>query len=106
MLRIPWPNSDAALLLTPRWGDLAAYLQVSLLAGLCLLPVLLILWLYAHELKLVSKVTATGLLLLRLSVLFLILFLVLLQPVAAFEHTDKIPGRVLIAVDRSDSIGV
>jgi hypothetical protein len=106
MLRIPWPNSDASLLLTPRWGELAAYLQVSLLAALCLLPVLLILWLYTHELKLVSKVTATGLLMMRLTVLFLILFLVLLQPVAASEHTDKIPGRVLIAVDRSDSIGV
>jgi hypothetical protein len=106
MFRIPLPSHDAALLLIPRWGELAGPLQVALLLLIALVPVGLVLWLYRYELRLVARSSAAALLLLRLVVLFLLLFLVLLQPVVGRDVSTPLPGRVLVAVDRSDSIDV
>src|SRR4030095_4351494 len=54
---------------------------------------------------LVSPVRALGLLLLRAAVLALVWFLCL-QPVWCSPTSEKIQGRVLVALDRSDSTGV
>src|SRR5262249_27693096 len=49
---------------------------------------------------------ARCLLLLRLIVLLFVLTLVCLQPVLARHTTEELPGRVLVAVDRSDSMDI
>jgi hypothetical protein len=103
-LKLPFDLGD--LLLTPQWAGLHPALQAALLAAVCLLPLALVLWLYRYELQLVTRWTATALLGLRLAVLVLLLFLVCLQPVYARTKTDGLPGRILVAVDRSDSMEI
>jgi hypothetical protein len=106
MHRITLPGTDASLLLSPRWGELSPFWQVTLLVLLVAVPVALVVLLYRYELRIIKRGVAVGLLALRLVVLLLILFLLGLQPVYARTHTEKLPGRVLIAVDRSDSADV
>jgi hypothetical protein len=105
MLRIDLPFSDGALLLQPRFADSSVALQI-LAALTSLLPLLLIGWLYRTELRLVRPNVARGLLVLRLSVVGLIVVLIGFQPVLARTITDAVPGRVIVALDRSDSMGV
>src|SRR5262249_18632616 len=100
-LSLPYDLGD--LLLTPQWAGLPAGLRFGLIALVCVVPLALVLWLYRWELRLVSRVTATALLGLRTLVLLLLLALVCLQPVHARDKTFGLPGRVLVAVDRSDS---
>ncbi len=107
MFRISLPFlPDAHLLLTPQWPGLPPTLRILLLCLLCTTPIALVLWLYRYELRLVPRSVASVLLGLRLLVLALLLFLVCLQPVYAQDRTDGVPGRVLVAVDRSDSMEV
>jgi hypothetical protein len=106
MHRIALPGTDASLLLSPRWADLSTFGQVSLLALLLGVPLLLVVLLYRYELRLIKPGAAVLLLGLRVIVLLLILFLLGLQPVFARTHTQEFPGRVLVAVDRSDSMDV
>jgi hypothetical protein len=107
MFRIALPFApDSHLLLTPPWSNLHPALRGGLLVLLCAVPAALVLWLYRYELRLVSRKVASVLLALRLIVLALILFLVCLQPVYARDRTEGIAGRVLVAVDRSDSMDV
>jgi hypothetical protein len=103
-LRLPLP--DARLLLTPPWSGLHLALQAGVLLLVCLIPLMLLVWLYRYELALVPRGTALALLGLRLVVLGLLLSLVCLQPIYARDRTEGLPGRVLVAVDRSDSMGV
>jgi hypothetical protein len=98
------PFTDYRLLLSPRWSELSGVMQWILLALLCLAPVVLMIWLYRYELNLVRRATALGLLALRLSILLFLLFVLCLQPVAARVPVESIPGRVLVAIDRSDSM--
>ena len=105
MYRIPLLDPDA-LLLTPRWGELATPLQVVLLLVLCLAPVILIAWLYRYEMLLLPRSAAVSLLALRLVVLALLLGLVCLEPIYARTTIHEMEGRVLIAVDRSDSMKI
>jgi hypothetical protein len=100
-LKLPFDLGD--LVLTPQWAGLSAALQTGLFLAVCLVPVALVLWLYRYELRLVPRLTALGLLSLRLAVLVLLLLLVCLQPVYARTRTEGLPGRILVAVDRSDS---
>src|SRR5262245_33316246 len=103
MFSIPFTH-DLALYLTPRFGELLWEYQTVLL-GLCfVVPVLLILWLYLYELRLVSRGAAVGLFFLRLLVITALLFLVLFQPTVGRTTTEELPGRVIVAVDRSDSM--
>jgi hypothetical protein len=106
MVRIPLPFHDAALLLIPRWGDLAPPAQLALHLLIVLVPLALVLSLYRYELRLVSRGTAAALLSFRVLAVTLVLFLVLLQPVESSEVRTPLPGRVLLAVDRSDSMDV
>ncbi len=102
----PWLWKGWNLLLTPQGGALHPALQIALLAGACLVPLVLVVWLYRYELQLVPRLAAAFLLCTRVCVLFLLLFLVLLQPVVAQSQTHELRGRVLVAVDRSDSMDV
>jgi hypothetical protein len=103
-LSLPYDLGD--LLLTPQWAGLPPGLRLGLIALVCVVPLLLVLWLYRWELRLVSRFTATVLLGLRSTVLLLLLMLVCLQPVHARDKTFGLPGRVLVAVDRSDSMDI
>jgi hypothetical protein len=106
MFSIKLPNDGSTLLLTPQWSSLPAALQITLLVAVCLVPFVLIAWLYRYEMQLVPRAAAFFLLSMRILVLFLLLFLVCLQPVYAHSKTKELPGRVLVAVDRSDSMDV
>jgi hypothetical protein len=106
MFKIGLPLPDSALQFIPQWNWLHPAWQILLLFLLCVVPITLVLWLYRYELKLVSRGTAFALLSLRLVVLALLLFLVCLQPVYAHTPSRELPGRVLIAIDRSGSMAV
>jgi hypothetical protein len=98
------PFTDYRILFSPRWSELSGVMQGMLLVVLCLAPIVLMLWLYRYELKLVRRATALVLLALRLAVLFFLLFVLGMQPVVARVPVESLPGRVLIAIDRSDSM--
>jgi hypothetical protein len=105
MFRVPLLSRESSLLLTPRWGGaISLSLALWLLAGL--IPLLLIIWLYRHELRLVSRCTAGSLLILRFLVLGLVWALVCLQPMVAHSATEEVSGRVLFALDCSDSMEI
>jgi hypothetical protein len=98
------PFTDYRLLFSPRWSELPGAVQVILLLVLCVVPAALMVWLYRYELKLVRRATALGLLALRLGALSFLLFILGLQPLVAHVPVESLPGRVLIAVDHSDSM--
>lgn len=102
--KLPYDRGD--ILLTPQWGSFNPALQMAILAAVCLTPLVLMLWLYRYEMQLVSRSTAVGLLCLRVTVLALLLILVCLQPIYGRTYTEGLPGRVLVAVDRSASMDV
>src|SRR5262249_3114698 len=105
MLRIDLPFSDAALLLQPRLSESSLALQIlAVVVGL--MPIVLVGWLYRTELRLVRPMVARGLLVLRLSVVGLLLVLIGFQPVFARTVPETVPGRVVVALDRSDRMGV
>jgi hypothetical protein len=106
MHHIALPGTDASLIFSPRWADLSPFWQVAVPALIVGVPLLLVVLLYRYELRLIKPAAAVLLLGLRLVVLLLILFLLGLQPVYARTHTEEFPGRVLVAVDRSDSTDV
>jgi hypothetical protein len=98
------PFTDYRILLSPRWSELPSVVQGILLVILCVVPAVLMISLYKYELKLVPRSTALGLLALRLGVLFFLALILGLQPVVAHVPIESLPGRVLIAVDHSDSM--
>jgi hypothetical protein len=105
MFRIPFPFTETTLVLTPPLESLPGWAQIILgVLGLAATIGLLI-WLYSYELRLVRPLTATGLLALR-AVALALLWFVIMQPVVSRPTTEKLPGYVLIALDRSDSMGV
>ncbi|HYT93728.1 MAG TPA: hypothetical protein VEL76_33725 [Gemmataceae bacterium] len=106
MFRISLPFTDWSLRLAPRWGESSSPWQITGLALLAIVPLMLILWLYRYEMRLVRRRTAALLLGLRVLVILLLWSVVGLQPTLARFTTVEVPGRVLIAVDRSASIGV
>jgi hypothetical protein len=106
MFTIPLPLPDTSLILTPPWAGLPVPLRVAVLVLLCVVPLGLMVWLYRVELRIIPRLTALFLLALRLTVLALLLFLVCLQPVYARDRKLELPGRVLVVVDRSDSMDV
>src|SRR5262245_1151817 len=105
MLRLDLPYTDTSLLFQPRFGHLSAVSQ-SLLLLLCFTPVALIAWLYRYELRLVRPLAARVLFGLRLLVVLLLVFVICFQPAASHGVTEAVPGLVLVALDRSDSMGI
>jgi hypothetical protein len=106
MWRVRVPSTDWDLLLTPRWGELSVAAHAGVLALCLLVPLVLVLWLYRYEMRLVRPLTALGLLTLRLVVLLTLVLVVCLQPIVSRSTTEELQGRVLIAVDRSESMDV
>src|SRR5262249_47272325 len=104
MICIPWFGPDDYLLLTPRWEDLGPAAQGVLLALVFLVPLALVLWLYRYEMRLVPRARAFALLFLRLLVLLVPVTLVSLRPRLTHETHPELPGRVMVAVDLSDSM--
>lgn len=102
--KLPFDLGD--ILFTPQGAGLPSSLQMPFLILICLLPLVLMLWLYRYELQLVARTTALVLLCLRLVVLAILLLLVCLQPVYGRTRSDQLPGRVLVAVDRSNSMEI
>jgi hypothetical protein len=105
-IKLPFFPDDSGLLVNLDWTGLPGPAHATLLAVVCLVPAALIVWLYRYELRLVSRAVATTLLSLRLVVLALVLFLVCLRPIYARDRTEGLPGRVIVAVDRSGSMDV
>ncbi|HLZ09230.1 MAG TPA: hypothetical protein VKT80_11615, partial [Chloroflexota bacterium] len=105
MYRIPFPFTDTLLVLTPPLESLAGWTQLLLLFFGVVLSAALLIWLYSYEIRLINPLKAIGLLLLRGAVLAMLAF-VCLQPVVSKPSSEKLHGRVLVALDRSDSIGV
>ena len=105
MFRLPLPFTDAVLLLSPPAGEGNWLLgAVWLLAAAIVLGAAV--FLYRFELRLVRGLVSFFLAASRLAVLFGLLAIVAFQPVVARETVDHLPGRVLIAVDRSASMEV
>ncbi len=105
MYRFTLPFTDVSLVLTPPLESLPAWLQLILAAIGFATTAGLLLWLYSYEVRLVRPATAIGLLGLRALVLAL-LWLVVLQPVVSRPSSEKLTGRVLVALDRSDSMSI
>src|SRR5271165_3125888 len=105
MFTIPLPWPQTYLLLTWRWTNSPLAVQGAIIL-LALVPLLLVLWLYLYEMRLVKSGMAIVLLSLRLLLLTFLLFVALLAPILVRTTTEDFPGRVVIAVDRSDSMDV
>lgn len=103
-ITLPWP--DASLLVSPPFAGLPGPVRWALLCGAVLLPLALLVALYRYELRLVARLTAFGLLSLRLAVLALVLALVCLQPILAHDRSRELPGKVVVAIDRSTSMDI
>src|SRR5262249_38494774 len=106
MLKLPLGTDDSYLILAPRWADLGLAWQIGLLALLIVVPLALIFWLYRYELRLVAPLQAGGLVLLRISILFILWTTIALQPRLAKISVEETPGRVRVAVDLSSSMAV
>jgi hypothetical protein len=106
MFSIPLPWPESSLLLHPQWAWLPAVVRGLVLCGVVAVPLVLLVWLYRFELRLVPRLTALSLLALRVAVLLLVLFVVCLQPIFARDRVTELPGRILVAVDRSTSMDV
>lgn len=106
MFRIDLPFTDAHLLLTPRLGGLSRYAQAGLLLLVLAVLLYLIFRLYRHELKLVPRRFALTLLGLRLALVGVLFLVTSMKPALGRTVTETVPSKVLIAVDRSDSMGI
>lgn len=91
------------------WSPIAAgsgpYLQLAVVLA-TLAPLALLVWLYRTELRLVSPFVARGLVALRLAAVAVILVVVCFRPAWRWHGAEEVRGRVIVAVDRSDSMSV
>lgn len=106
MFRIDLPNTDAYLLLTPRLGFLSRHAQLAILGVVLIVVIYLVVRLYRSELNLVSRWQAMVLMALRLSLIAVLFLVGSLRPTLAHSTTETIPSKVLLALDRSDSMEV
>ncbi len=106
MTSISLPFTDAFLRLSLPFPGLSPALRLALaLLGLALFLGLFIA-LYRYEMRLIRRRFALALLGLRIAA-FVVLFLLLaLEPVLARSIIEEVPGKVLVAIDRSDSMKV
>jgi hypothetical protein len=106
MFRINLPWSDGYLLLAPQLGWVSRWWQLFFLGLILATMLFLVFRLYRYELCFIAKKAANGLLVLRLVVIALIFVVVALRPSMRYVTTKVIPSRVLIAIDRSDSMSI
>ncbi len=106
MTSISLPFTDAFLRLSLPFPGLSPAARLALtLLGLALFLGLLVA-LYRYEMRLIRRRFALALLGLRLAVFVVIFLLLALEPVLARSVIEEVPGKVLVAVDRSDSMKV
>lgn len=109
MFHIPLPSflfGDRSLLFTFPWETWPLGLRLVLFLLCVTVPIALVLWLYRYESRLIRPRTAATLLGLRIGALCLLLILGLMQPIIARHTRQELPGRVVVALDRSDSTDV
>ena len=99
------PFTDAVLLLSSRWREMS-YGAIFALAFFAVLVPTAVLLLYRYEMRLVKPLTATGLLVLRLVTVLFVLFVLIFQPVFERSKSEEVQARVMIAIDRSNSVKV
>jgi len=104
MFRIALASEDSFLLLAPRWSGWGDVGQAVALAGLLLVPLVLIIALYRYEMKLIARRSAATLLLLRVLGLLVLWGLAGLQPTIAQVEHEETPSRLVLAVDLSASM--
>jgi hypothetical protein len=105
MYRLPLPLTDAVLLLSSRWKEMSPG-AIFALAFFALVVPTAVLLLYRYEMRLVKPLTATGLLALRLLTVLFVLFVLIFQPVFERSKSEEVQARVMIAIDRSNSMKV
>src|SRR5262245_56159352 len=106
MFRIDFPFTEAHLILTPRLGGISRYTQVAILTLILAVLLFLIFRLYRHELKLIPRRFAILLLALRLALVMALFGVTSMKPALARTISETVPSKVLIAVDRSDSMSI
>jgi len=106
MLSIPTPFTGTSLDLALPGVGWVTPLRWALLILVPLVLVILLTRLYRNELRLVARRTALALLCLRLALVGIVLFLLLLDPTVSLVTKESVPGRVLVAVDVSESMRV
>src|SRR5262245_35307173 len=101
MVRLKLPLTDFSLVLTPPLESVPAWAQLAFAIIGIVLTAGLVLWLYSYEVRLIRNRSALGLLALR-AVALVLLWFVIMQPVFSRPASERVVGRVLIALDRSD----
>lgn len=99
MIGVPIPFSGATLELTPAGGVALGVLAVPVVVGL-------VFWLYRRELHIVSRRVARALLALRSLALLAVLVPLAFDPAVVRTATEPVPGRVVVAIDTSESMRV
>src|SRR5262245_25003641 len=98
--------SAGSLVVNPRFASLPRAVQLVLLGLLLAAPLVLMMWLYRYELRLVRPAVARALFALRAAVVVLLWAVLALQPAWSRTVRESVPGQVLVAVDRSDSMRI
>src|SRR5262245_17739610 len=106
MFSIDFPFTEAHLLLTPRLGGMSRYTQLAILILILAVLLFLLFRLYRHELKVIPRRFAILLLGLRLALVASLFLVIGLKPALARTISETVPSKVLVAVDRSDSMSI
>lgn len=106
MFRIDLFFTDGYLLLSPRFVD-GSRIWRTIFLGCIFAFVLFLIWrIYRYELKFITRPSAIVLFLLRCVVFTLIFIAAFFQPMIRYTSTQVIPSRIVIAIDRSDSMSI
>src|SRR5262245_20769646 len=106
MTSVSNPFTSARVALEPPFGSLPSILRVALFLALLAGFVALVVWLYRAELREVGSRVARVLLGLRIATLAAVFVVAAADPVVVRPLREPVPGRVLVAVDLSDSMRV
>lgn len=103
---LPLPLTDAMLRLTLPFPSSSFLLRVWLLVCLVCFLIGFVVRVQRRELKTLSRDVSHWLLGFRLTVLIAIAFTIAADPTLIRTRTEDVPGRVLVAIDQSDSMRV
>src|SRR5687768_5321544 len=106
MIAVPIPFTGARLALALPFGFLPTFARVLVVLALIGVFVALVIRLYRAELRQVSPGTARFLLGLRVTAFAAVFVVLLAAPAVVRTVRESVPGRVVVAVDLSDSMRV
>jgi len=106
MFSLAIPLTDSRLELSLPFPGWPLGLRYALLLGTFAVIGFVLVRLYSHESRLVARRVARILLALRLGVVVAVLITLMFEPNLSRTIQEQVPGRVLIAIDRSDSMRV